>query len=217
MSESPESLFDGLAEEYESIREELAWDPFIHIKEAFKDRDLRGMAVLDAGCGTGECTRWFQSQGAEPYGLDISSEMCFLAVERSENIPYLNHDLSELLPFPDERFDAVVSLGCLEYIENIEQTVSEFRRILRPNGLFLGCFERYGDDCPGGCAEQIVFYDDWIRYRQSEEELSKMLSRYFSRFELNRVDGFKLTDDDGNETGEVTQYIRVIAVVQSRS
>ncbi len=210
MSETPQSLFDELAEEYEDMRRELAWDPFVHIKKAFEGFDFAQKSILDAGCGTGECTRWFQAQGAEPYGLDISPEMCFHAAERSENIPYLNHDLSEPLPFNDARFDAVVALGCLEYIEHIEETVREFRRVLRPNGLFLGCFERFGEDCPGKNARNIVFFEDWMRYRQSETEIEQMLKRYFKNVSLCRVDGFKLTDDDGNETGECTQYIRAI-------
>ena len=213
MSETPQSLFDPLAEDYESIRKELSWDPFPHIQCAFENRSLKGLEILDAGCGTGECSRWFQAQGAVPCGLDISPEMCFLAADRSENILYLNHDLSEPLPFADKRFDAVVALGCLEYIEDIEATIREFRRVLREGGLFLGCFERYGDDCPGGVAKNVVFYDDWMRYRQSEHDIQSMLSRYFRHVRLDRVRGFKLTDDEGNDTGEYTQYIRAIAEI----
>ncbi len=208
--ESPQTLFDELAVGYEEMRRELSWDPFVHIEEAFKDVDLRGKRVLDAGCGTGECTRWFQSQGAEPYGLDISPEMCFYAAERSENIPYLNHDLSEPLVFDDGRFDVVVALGCLEYLEHVETTVSEFARVLSRGGYFLGCFERCGDDCVGGCERSVVFFDDWVRYRLTESELLALLKRYFSSVRLDRVHGFKMTDDDGRETGEMTQYIRAI-------
>lgn len=213
MSETPQSLFDELAEDYETMRCELSWDPFVHIEKAFAGRDLKGLQILDAGCGTGECCRWFQKQGAEPYGLDISPEMCFRAAERSENIPFLNHDLSEELPFNAERFDAVVALGCLEYIETIEETVREFRRVLKPGGIFLGCFERYGEDCPGGDEANVVFFDDWMRYRQSEDAIRCMILSMFSHAEFERVHGFMMTDDDGNETGEYTQYVRVIAVV----
>ncbi|MBR4985092.1 MAG: class I SAM-dependent methyltransferase [Proteobacteria bacterium] len=211
MHETPQTLFDELADGYEEMRKELGWDPFVHIKAAFAPETLANKRVLDAGCGTGECTRWLQAQGAEPYGLDISPEMCFAAAENSENIPYLTHDLSEALPFDDKRFDIVIALGCLEYLENIETTVAEFARVLDAHGVFLGCFERYGDDCPGGHDKTVTFFDDWARFRQSDDEIKSLISRYFSSFELAHVPGFKLTDDDGNETGETTQYIRVIA------
>ena len=60
MPDTPQTLFDELAEDYESMREELAWDPFVHIRDAFKG-SLKGLKILDAGCGTGECCRWFQA------------------------------------------------------------------------------------------------------------------------------------------------------------
>lgn len=211
MPETPQTLFDELAEGYEEMRKELGWDPFVHIQAAFPSQTLKNKRVLDAGCGTGECTRWLQAQGAEPYGLDISPEMCFTAAENSENIPYLTHDLSEPLPFDDKRFDIVIALGCLEYLEDIEITVAEFARVLDDDGTFLGCFERYGEDCPGGNAPSIEFFDDWMRFRQSDDEIRAMIAKYFKSFEIAHVPGFKLTDDDGNETGECTQYIRVIA------
>ncbi len=202
----PDDLFDPLAQDYETMRRELQWDPFVHIHAAFEGRSLNGLKILDAGCGTGECTRWFQSQGADPVGLDISGEMCFLAAERSENILYLPHDLSDPLPFGEASFDAVVALGCLEYLEDIAPTMAEFRRVLRPGGLFLGCFERYGDDCPGGNAPEVVFLDDWVRYRQSREELQTCLEPLFSHIRFDRVPGFVLEESD-----ERTQYWRVIA------
>ena len=206
MPESPQTLFDALAQDYESMRRELKWDPFVHIHAAFPNDDFRDLEILDAGCGTGECTRWLASQGAKPYGMDISDEMCFLAAERSENIPYLSHDLSDPLPFDDNRFDAVIALGCLEYIEHIEDTVREFARVLKPNGVFLGCFERFGDDCPGGNQRNIIFFDEWMRYRQSDAEIRQMHEALFQTVDLCRVPGFLL-----EETNETTQYIRVIA------
>ena len=210
MPETPQTLFDELAAEYEDMRRELHWDPFPHIQEALKNINTDGLRILDAGCGTGECTRWLQSLGAEPYGIDISPEMCFLAAERSENIPYLTHDLADPLPFDAGRFDMVIALGCLEYLENIESTVAEFARVLSKGGVFLGCFERCGDDCPGANARSVSFFDDWVRYRIPDHELETMLKQYFSQVTLTHVSGFMLTDDDGNETGEYTQYIRAI-------
>ena len=206
MLESPDTLFDQLAEDYEAMREELAWDPFPHIREAFAGTDFKGLQILDAGCGTGECTRWFQAQGAQAVGLDISPEMCFQAACKSENVFYLTHDLSEPLPFEDGRFDGVVALGCLEYLENIEAVIAEFARVLKPGGIFLGCFERCGSDCPNGEDKSVVFFDHWMRYRQTEPEIEGYCAQYFKSYALKRVDGFIL-----QETDERTQYIRVIA------
>ena len=204
--ETPQSLFDELAEDYENMRADLDWSPFPHIEKAFEHQDLRGLEILDAGCGTGEATRWFANHGAKPYGLDISPEMCWIAAERSENIPYLNHDLSEKLPFNDDRFDAVVALGCLEYLENIEFTIDEFVRVLKRKCIFVGCFELFGDGCPNGFEPSVVFFDNWMRYRQSEEQIRSMILSRFAEADFERVPGFIL-----EETQERTQYLRVIA------
>lgn len=205
MSESPKNLFDELAEDYETMRDELDWSPFEHVEEAFKSFDLKGARVLDVGCGTGEVTRLLQARGADPFGLDISPEMCITAAERSENIPFLPHDLSEPLPFCEGRFDAIIALGCLEYLADIESVVDEFCRVLTKNGLFLGVFERCGKDCPDGDATEVEFLDDWVRYRQTESDIIDMISSRFVDCKFERVHGFILED-----TGEHTQYVRVI-------
>jgi len=203
---TPQDLFDAWAQDYESMREEVGWSPFEHVEAAFRDYDLNGARVLDVGCGTGEVPRKLQSLGADPYGLDISPEMCMTAAERSENIPYLPHDLNDPLPFDDDRFDAVIALGCLEYLPDIESVVDEFCRVLTKDGLFLGVFERCGEDCPDGDAEEVEFLDEWIRYRLPENEIIKMIEARFESCQFDRVHGFILED-----SGEHTQYVRVIA------
>lgn len=203
---SPRDLFDAWAEDYESMRFEVDWSPFEHVDAAFQNFELQNARILDVGCGTGEVPRKLQALGALPYGLDISPEMCMTAAERSENIPFLPHDLNEPLPFDDDRFDAVIALGCLEYLPDIASVVDEFCRVLNKDGLFLGVFERCGQDCPGGDAQQVDFLDEWVRYRLPEDDIKKMINDRFSLCRFDRVHGFILED-----TGEHTQYVRVIA------
>ena len=204
--QSPDTLFDALAEDYESMRREVAWDPFVHIHAAFDGFDWNGVQALDAGCGTGECTRWMQAQGAVPVGIDISGEMCFHAAEKSENIMFITHDMNNPLPFDSCRFDAVTALGCLEYLPDFASAVREFHRVMKPGAVFLGCFERYGDDCPGGCERETVMFDEWMRYRQSREDLETVFNALFDDVRFDKVPGFIL-----EETDEQTQYWRIIA------
>jgi|GEM_PF-2550912 len=205
-TKSPQVLFDALAETYETMREVLNWSPFSHVEAALDLASVSGLRVLDVGCGTGEVARLLAAHGAEVVGIDISPEMCYLAAERSENIMFLTHDLSDPLPFPDGRFDILIALGCLEYLPAIAPVLDEFCRVLTQNGLFLGVFERCGEDCPGGIQPQVEFLDDWVRYRQTEEEWHQILAARFEAVQWLRVPGFLL-----EETGEMTQYCRAIA------
>ncbi len=201
-----QDLFDAWAQDYETMRVEVGWSPFEHVEAAFQNYNLKGARILDVGCGTGEVPRKLQALGADPYGLDISPEMCMTAAERSENIPYLPHDLNDPLPFDNDRFDAIIALGCLEYLPDIESVVDEFCRVLTHDGLFLGVFERCGEDCPDGCETEVEFLDEWIRYRLPENEIIKMIEARFQTCQFDRVNGFILED-----SGEHTQYVRVIA------
>ena len=206
MSQTPSDLFDELADNYETMRDELDWSPFEHVYTAFENEDLSGKEILDVGCGTGEIARLLQKQGAFPFGLDISPEMCMTAAERSENIPFLPHDLNDPLPFADKRFDAILALGCLEYLQDLSSVLTEFCRVLKDDGLFLGVIERCGSDCPDGDARIVPFLDDWYRCRIPEDEIHTLIQKYFIHTRFDRVHGFILED-----TGEHTQYVRVIA------
>ena len=56
--------------------------------------DLKGMRILDAGCGTGSLARMLDARGAEVVGVDISDKLIDVAKNRSatnKNIEYLFH------------------------------------------------------------------------------------------------------------------------------
>jgi SAM-dependent methyltransferase len=45
----------------------------------------------------------------------------------------------EALPFPPESFDLVTSALALQYVNDLPGALSQIRRALKPDGLFLGC------------------------------------------------------------------------------
>ena len=56
--------------------------------------DLKGMRILDAGCGTGVLSRMLDERGAEVVGVDISDKLIDVAKNRSaanKNIEYLSN------------------------------------------------------------------------------------------------------------------------------
>jgi malonyl-CoA O-methyltransferase len=98
--------------------------------------DVRGLSVLDLGCGTGRHARWLAEAGAAVTAVDFSEGMLAEARKKpgAEGIRFVLHDLSQPLPFTDGEFDRVVSGLVLEHLHDLDGFFREARRVLRPGG-----------------------------------------------------------------------------------
>lgn len=97
--------------------------------------DLKGLTVLDAGCGSGAQAEWLLSQGADVIGLDLSQAMVEQAKRRcSERGTFFVADLATPLPLDPESIDGVTCSLALHYLEDWSVALGSFARILRPEG-----------------------------------------------------------------------------------
>ena len=87
--------------------------------------------ILDFGCGSKPYESLFTN--AKSYiGVDIEiSGHC----HKESKVDYFFD--GKTLPFPDNYFDSVVSFEVFEHVFNIDEMVSEIRRVLKPNGQLL--------------------------------------------------------------------------------
>ncbi len=92
--------------------------------------DLGG-DILDFGCGSKPYEALFVN--AKSYtGVDIKVSG---HNHRNSNIDYF-YD-GKLLPFPNQCFDSIVCFEVLEHIFNLEEIMTEIRRVLKPGGKLL--------------------------------------------------------------------------------
>ncbi|MEU6311542.1 class I SAM-dependent methyltransferase [Streptomyces sp. NPDC047014] len=101
---------------------------------------LAGRRVLEAGCAGGRLTEWLADQGAARVtALDASPTLVELARKRLAGRADVRvHDLREPLDFlPDASVDVVVSSLTLHYLEDWVPALSEFRRVLAPDGTVV--------------------------------------------------------------------------------
>jgi SAM-dependent methyltransferase len=97
--------------------------------------DVRGLLVLDAGCGPGLYTEELVVRGAKVVGLDASAAMVDLARRRLGSTARIEEaDLDARLPLADEEFDLVVCALAIHYVDDRAATLREFHRVLRPGG-----------------------------------------------------------------------------------
>jgi ubiquinone/menaquinone biosynthesis C-methylase UbiE len=83
--------------------------------------DLRGLKVLDLGCGFGWFCRWARERGAaHVLGIDVSEKMLARARATTEDsaITYVRADM-EQLELPAQSLDLVYSSLALHYDEQL--------------------------------------------------------------------------------------------------
>ncbi len=101
--------------------------------------DMRGLDVVDLGCGFGWFCRWAREQGAaRVLGLDLSERMLARARASTADpaVAYERADL-EGLRLPEGRFDLAYSSLALHYVEDAARFFAEVRRALAPGGRFV--------------------------------------------------------------------------------
>jgi ubiquinone/menaquinone biosynthesis C-methylase UbiE len=106
---------------------------------------LPGEQVLDIGCGTGTtaiAARQLVGSSGSVIGLDASPEMLARARKKAERVGLdidFEKGLAEALPFPDARFDVVLSTMMLHHLPAglRRKCALEVHRVLKPGGRVL--------------------------------------------------------------------------------
>ncbi|MEX1023061.1 MAG: class I SAM-dependent methyltransferase [Dehalococcoidia bacterium] len=117
-------------------------------------RDLAGLRVLDAGCGTGDNTVFLAEQlrgsGAEVVALDFSQASLDINRARlaQRGLQGVRHVLASIEDAPGlglGEFDVIVCTGVLHHLDSPEEGLRALRRLLAPGGVMaLMVYARYG-------------------------------------------------------------------------
>ncbi|HLF91260.1 MAG TPA: class I SAM-dependent methyltransferase [Anaerolineales bacterium] len=108
------------------------------ILDAAGDR-IKGL-VFDNGCGIGQYVAHLTPLGGKVFGLEYDFEQVQQAKMRGDK---LVQAAGEYLPFPDNRFDLILSHEVIEHVQNDRDAVCEMVRTLKPGGrIVLFCPNR---------------------------------------------------------------------------
>jgi len=96
-------------------------------------------SALDVGCGTGLVGRALRTRGftGQILGLDISQASIEIARQCGAYDSVEHADLQQRLPFQDDSVDAVVCVGVMTYLPDVETVWREFARVAGPGGLVV--------------------------------------------------------------------------------
>jgi len=145
---SPEPIFDRtllrrrrarIADRF-GAHDFLFWEIANRLAERAGDVRRDFDLALDAGCRTGlfaqQAAVMIPGKIARLIQCDLSPE--FAAQARScTGVPALATD-DEFLPFAEASFDLAISCGVLHAVNDVPGALIQLRRVLRPDGLFLG-------------------------------------------------------------------------------
>lgn len=113
----------------------LGFYPYL---ENYVPKDFGGKKVLEVGLGYGTLGQLIASRNADYYGADIAEAP---VANMRRRLSWLGQPEDHAvqasvveLPFEDETFDYVYSIGCLHHTGDLERSVAEVHRVLATDG-----------------------------------------------------------------------------------
>ena len=159
---------------------------------------LKGLNILDIGCGGGLISEPMARLGASVTGIDASEKNVKIAQVHSQKndlkINYLNKSPEQLKAF--EKFDVILNLEIVEHVENVNLYIKSCHRLLKKGGLmFTATLNRsltsYLKAIIG--AEYILRWlpigtHDWNKFIKPEELEELLLNQKFSTVDIKGLD-----------------------------
>jgi ubiquinone/menaquinone biosynthesis C-methylase UbiE len=108
-----------------------------------------GQRVLDVGCGPGALTAELVARAGAPSVSAVDPSEPFVAAVR-QRYPGVGvtRASAELLPFPDDRFDAALAQLVVHFMADPVEGLAEMARVTRPGGVVAACVWDHADQGP---------------------------------------------------------------------
>ena len=113
--------------------------PFVRKFELWTGNPIEaGTKILVVGGGTGAEFIFFSERGCDVYAVEPNPEAVKIAHLKAKRAGYKQENyiqgVGENLPFEDDEFDIVWCWTVLEHVQDVEKTISEMIRVVRPHG-----------------------------------------------------------------------------------
>lgn len=131
--------YDEWSARYDDDLTSWAYQAPTVVAEAVVSRQPDAGSVLDVGCGTGLVGQALRAREFEGriLGLDISRASLEIALRCGAYDSVETADLQQRLPLEDDSVDALVCVGVMTYLPEVEAVWREFARVARSGGLVV--------------------------------------------------------------------------------
>lgn len=133
------SHFDAIAPVYDDVFPAHVVEHYLAKRTRFVQAHCPRGRGLDVGCGTGALASRLVEAGYAMTGVDASPGMLAVLRERAPAVRGLVASGTSL-PFPDDRFDLVLSVAALHHVaepEAVRRSLGEMVRVARPGGRIV--------------------------------------------------------------------------------
>src|SRR3954452_15347954 len=131
--------YDQWAQSYDDDLAEWSYQAPAVVAETVVTRHPTAASALDVGCGTGLVGRALRARGftGRILGLDISQASLEIAQQSGAYDSLEPADLQRRLPLDDDSIDAVICVGVMTYLPEVDAVWREFARVARPQGVVV--------------------------------------------------------------------------------
>ncbi|XP_035743397.1 ubiquinone biosynthesis O-methyltransferase, mitochondrial-like [Vespa mandarinia] len=144
---------------------------------------LKGIKIVDIGCGGGILSEPLAKLGAEVTGIDNSLELINVAKEHasldcnlSGKLNYIQSTIEEFEKENKEKYDAVVASEILEHVFNQQLFIKSCSSIIKPGGsLFITTTNKTLQSWLAGIVAEYIFNilaigtNEWNKFISPEE------------------------------------------------
>jgi len=190
-----QEYYDHIAPIYDEATSSFQWKAPLVIRKLLSPRlkQKRHYHILDIGIGTGQSSEYFYNKGHHITGIDISAKMVRLAKKKLPKAKLYCTNIERKPPrLPQNKFDAVIASGSLEFVRDLPNAIKWSNDILKTDGLFCFTFDEYLPRSTyqrwkvapvgKGFVRKIPKQLSFPVYRRTLQEVQKMLKQYGFRF-----------------------------------
>ncbi len=107
----------------------------LRVEGLHKWLNLQNQTVLEFGCGNGYVSWYLGNKlGCEAHGVDVVERFPWASL-KGPNVNYHCVDMTQSIPFEDNKFDRVVSFAVLEHVVHPFAALQAIHKVMKPGGL----------------------------------------------------------------------------------
>ena len=141
-----QKIFSKVAKNYDLMNDLMSFGSHRFWKKKFVEiiNPKKNEIIIDIGSGTGDIAKNILKTkfNGELHLLDLNSQMLNIGkstIRKNKNV-YFHQGNAEDLKFKNNTFDKYAIAFCLRNITNIEKSIEEALRVLKPGGIYF-CLE----------------------------------------------------------------------------